>query len=246
MSIVTFRNVGKTFGSRPVLQDVSLDIEEGQVAALIGPSGAGKSTLLRCVNQLERHSAGEISVDGLVIGTHTRSRDLTALRRRVGMVFQSFNLWPHLSALENVMIGPTSILKTPLSQARRQAEHLLDQVGLAAHMAKYPGQLSGGQQQRVAIARALAMEPRVMLFDEATSALDPEMVQEVLGVMERLAAAGTTMLVVTHEMSFARRVADRIIFMADGQIVEDAMPEDFFSAPREARSRAFLERAHLS
>ncbi|GBQ80628.1 amino acid transporter ATP-binding protein [Gluconacetobacter johannae DSM 13595] len=242
MSIVSFRDVSKTFGSHPVLRNVSLDIEEGQVVAIIGPSGAGKSTLLRCVNQLERHSTGEILIDGTPIGGNQRKRDLIRLRQTVGMVFQSFNLWPHLSALGNVMEGPVTVLKTPVAIARQQAEALLKQVGLADHAAKYPGQLSGGQQQRVAIARALAMKPRVMLFDEATSALDPEMVQEVLRVMESLAADGMTMLVVTHEMGFARKVADRVVLMANGQVVEEDAPETFFTNPKEERSRAFLSR----
>ncbi|GBQ29658.1 amino acid ABC transporter ATP-binding protein [Gluconacetobacter azotocaptans] len=242
MSIVSFRDVSKTFGSHPVLRNVSLDIEEGQVVAIIGPSGAGKSTLLRCVNQLERHSTGEILIDGMPIGGNQRNRDLIRLRQTVGMVFQSFNLWPHLSALGNVMEGPVTVLKTPVAVARQQAEALLKQVGLADHAAKYPGQLSGGQQQRVAIARALAMKPRVMLFDEATSALDPEMVQEVLRVMESLAADGMTMLVVTHEMGFARKVADRVVLMANGQVVEEDVPETFFTNPKEERSRAFLSR----
>ena len=241
-NVVSIRGVTKRFGTQAVLRDVSLDVAEGEVVAVIGPSGAGKSTLLRCVNQLERHDAGEIRIDGAAIGGRQRGRALAQLRARVGMVFQSFNLWPHLSALGNVMEGPLTVLHEPRAAARARAEALLAEVGLAEHLHKYPGQLSGGQQQRVAIARALAMRPRVILFDEATSALDPELVGEVLAVMERLAAGGMTMLVVTHEMGFARHVARRVVLMAEGQVVEAAPPADFFANPREERSRAFLAR----
>ncbi|GBR68639.1 amino acid ABC transporter ATP-binding protein [Gluconobacter kanchanaburiensis] len=243
MTVVSFKNVSKSFGARQVLTDITFDVPQGQVVSLIGPSGAGKSTLLRCVNQLDRHTSGNISVAGQQISPSCRQRDLMRLRRHVGMVFQSFNLWPHLSAIGNVMEGPMTVLRRPRGQAREQAEALLEQVGLSAHLDKYPGQLSGGQQQRVAIARALAMEPEVMLFDEATSALDPEMVQEVLGVMEKLAGSGMTMLIVTHEMAFARRIGHRVLFMVDGQIVEDEEPASFFASPATERGRAFLSRA---
>ena len=240
MSVVSFQGVSKSFGSHRVLNEVSFDVAEGEVVAIIGPSGAGKSTLLRCVNQLERHDAGRILIDGAAIGGGQKMRELARLRRRVGMVFQSFNLWPHLSALGNVMEGPAVVLKMERAAAQAQAEALLAEVGLAAHRHKFPAQLSGGQQQRVAIARALAMQPRVMLFDEATSALDPELVGEVLAVMEKLAANGMTMLVVTHEMGFASRVAHRVVLMAEGQVVEQGTPAGFFANPREERSRAFL------
>ena len=240
MSVVSFQRVGKRFGDHQVLRDVSLDIEEGELVAVIGPSGAGKSTLLRCVNQLEQHDSGRILIDGEPIGAGQRVRDLARLRQRVGMVFQSFNLWPHLSAIGNVMEGPRQVLKLPRAEAEARAAALLERVGLSAHAGKYPAQLSGGQQQRVAIARALAMQPRVMLFDEATSALDPELVGEVLAVMTQLAAEGMTMIVVTHEMGFAREVAHRVVLMAEGQVVEQGEPHAFFAAPREARSRAFL------
>ncbi|PZP45726.1 MAG: glutamine ABC transporter ATP-binding protein [Azospirillum brasilense] len=240
MSVVSFDRVGKHFGANQVLRDVSLDVAEGEVVAIIGPSGAGKSTLLRCVNQLERHDSGIIRIDGEPIGGRQPMRALARLRRRVGMVFQSFNLWPHLSALGNVAEGPRRVLKLDRAEAEGRAEALLARVGLASHAAKYPGQLSGGQQQRVAIARALAMQPRVMLFDEATSALDPELVGEVLSVMTQLAAEGMTMLVVTHEMGFAREVAHRVVLMAEGQVVEHGRPAEFFDNPKEARSRAFL------
>ncbi|WP_439597655.1 amino acid ABC transporter ATP-binding protein [Falsiroseomonas sp.] len=240
MSVVSFEGVCKRFGTAEVLRDITLDIAEGEVVTVIGPSGAGKSTLLRCVNQLERHDSGRILIDGEPIGRGQRMRDLARLRQRVGMVFQSFNLWPHLSALGNVMEGPRQVLGLPQREAEARAGALLERVGLSAHAAKYPAQLSGGQQQRVAIARALAMQPRVMLFDEATSALDPELVGEVLAVMTQLAAEGMTMIVVTHEMGFAREVAHRVVLMAEGAIVEQGRPAEFFAAPREARSRAFL------
>ena len=240
MGVVSFQGVCKRFGTTQVLRDITLEIEEGEVVAIIGPSGAGKSTLLRCVNQLERHDSGRILIDGEAIGSGQRMRDLARLRTRVGMVFQSFNLWPHLSALGNVMEGPRQVLKLPRAEAEARALSLLDRVGLSAHAGKYPAHLSGGQQQRVAIARALAMQPRVMLFDEATSALDPELVGEVLSVMAKLAAEGMTMIVVTHEMGFAREVAHRVVLMADGAVVEQGHPASFFEAPREARSQAFL------
>ncbi len=240
MSVVAIRGVTKRFGAQTVLDAVDLDVAEGEVVAIIGPSGAGKSTLLRCVNQLERHDEGRIAVDGEDIGPKLPRRELARLRSRVGMVFQSFNLWPHLSATANVTEGPVTVLGVPKAEADERARALLARVGLADHAHKYPAQLSGGQQQRVAIARALAMRPRVMLFDEVTSALDPELVGEVLEVMTALAAERMTMMVVTHEMGFARQVAHRVVFMADGRIVETGTPAAFFDAPRSDRARSFL------
>jgi polar amino acid transport system ATP-binding protein len=248
--VVSIRGLSKRFGDRTVVADVDLDVMEGEVVACIGPSGAGKSTLLRCVNQLEAHDVGELRIDGELVGPQevggvrkpASVRSLAALRARVGMVFQSFNLWPHLSALGNVMEGPVTVLKLPKAEAKARAEALLERVGLAEHAHKFPAQLSGGQQQRVAIARALAMQPRLMLFDEATSALDPELVGDVLAVMTELAREKMTMIVVTHEMGFARHVADRVVFMAEGRIVEVGKPADFFAAPREERARQFLAR----
>jgi ABC-type polar amino acid transport system ATPase subunit len=239
-SIVELKGIHKSYGEVPVLKDVSLSVEEGDIVAIIGPSGAGKSTLLRLVNQLERHQAGELRIEGDLVAPNAGTRTLAALRAKVGMVFQSFNLWPHLSAVENVMEGPRIVHRVPKAAAEERAMRLLERVGLAAHASKYPGQLSGGQQQRVAIARALAMEPRVMLFDEATSALDPVLVNEVLDVMTQLAAERMTMLVVTHEMRFARKVADRIVFMAGGEILEVAPPEQFFTRPRHPAAQAFV------
>mgnify|MGYP001809578057 CR=1 FL=1 len=242
MAVVSIRGVAKRFGPNTVLADIDLDVAEGEVLAIVGPSGAGKSTLLRCVNQLERHDAGTIAIDGEEIGPRRSTRDLARLRSRVGMVFQSFNLWPHLTATGNVAEGPTTVLGLPRAQAEERARALLDRVGLADHAHKYPAQLSGGQQQRVAIARALAMRPRVMLFDEATSALDPELVGEVLDVMAGLALEGMTMIVVTHEMGFARKVAKRVVFMADARVVEIAPPAAFFDAPATERAKSFLAR----
>lgn len=240
--IVEFVGVTKRFGAATVLKNVDMRVAEGEVVAFVGPSGAGKSTLLRLVNQLERHQEGTVSVDGARIDPDAGASQLQGLRTKVGMVFQNFNLWPHLSALENVTEGPRTVLKLDRATAELRAVDLLAQVGLADFRAKYPAQLSGGQQQRVAIARALAMQPRVMLFDEATSALDPELVGEVLDVMAKLADQRMTMLVVTHEMGFARQVADRVVFMVGGEIVETAPPERFFGAPQNARTQAFLSR----
>lgn len=240
--IVEFVGVTKRFGAASVLKNVDLRVAEGEVVAFVGPSGAGKSTLLRLVNQLERHQEGTVSVDGVRIDPNASASQLQGLRTKVGMVFQNFNLWPHLSALENVTEGPRTVLKLDRTTAERRGAELLAQVGLGDFQAKYPAQLSGGQQQRVAIARALAMQPRVMLFDEATSALDPELVGEVLDVMAKLAAQRMTMLVVTHEMGFAREVADRVVFMVGGEIVETAPPDRFFTAPQNARTQTFLSR----
>jgi glutamate transport system ATP-binding protein len=240
--IIELKSVEKRYGDVTVLKSIDLTVHEGEVIGLIGPSGAGKSTLLRIVNQLERHQAGDLLVDGERIEPGWSNRRLAKLRAKVGIVFQNFNLWQHLSALENVALGPRLVLNLGKAEALERAHALLARVGLKDHSAKYPNQLSGGQQQRVAIARALAMQPRVMLFDEATSALDPTLVGEVLDVMAQLAAEKMTMLVVTHEMRFARQAASRIAFMADGMILENEPPETFFTAPRHPRAQDFLAR----
>jgi ABC-type polar amino acid transport system ATPase subunit len=234
------RGLGKRFGANEVLRDIDLDVAAGERLVVIGPSGSGKSTLLRCVNALETPSAGSVSVDGQPVD-YRRGRGLAQMRARVGMVFQRFNLFPHKTALENVLLGPQVVGGRPAAQARALARELLVRVGLADKCDAYPATLSGGQQ-RVAIARALAMQPALMLFDEPTSALDPELVGEVLAVMRDLAQAGLTMLVVTHEMDFAREVADRVLFMDAGRIVEQGPPQQLFGAPREERTRAFLAR----
>jgi len=238
-AIIELDRIDKHYGSAHVLKGVSLSVAEGEIVALIGPSGAGKSSLLRVVNQLERHQGGELRIAGERVAAGSAA-SLAALRRQVGMVFQSFNLWPHLSAIRNVMEGPRTVLRLPAAEAHDRALALLERVGLAEHRDKYPAQLSGGQQQRVAIARALAMQPKVMLFDEPTSALDPTLVQDVLDVMTALAADRMTMLVVTHEMRFAREVADRIVFMAGGQILEVAPPATFFDAPVHPLAQRFV------
>ncbi|MGH8461965.1 MAG: amino acid ABC transporter ATP-binding protein [Stenotrophobium sp.] len=222
------------------LNNVSLEVRKGEVLCIVGPSGSGKSTLLRALNALETITAGEIFIDGEAL--HDHRTDLNRLRTHVGRVFQQFNLFPHMTALQNVMLAPRTVLRLPEHEARERASHLLEKVGLADKSGSYPAQLSGGQQQRVAIARALAMQPRLMLFDEPTSALDPEMVGEVLEVMQQLAAEGMTMCVVTHEMDFARAVAHRMLFMDAGEIVCQAPPADFFGAPRNERLKNFLMR----
>jgi polar amino acid transport system ATP-binding protein len=229
----------KNFGSVQALQGVSITVKKGEVVLIIGPSGSGKSTLLRSVNRLERLDSGRILIDGESV-TDSDS-DIRHIREEVGMVFQSFNLFPHLSVLDNITLGPLCVLKKNKDEAVDTARRLLEKVGLSDKEKAWPEQLSGGQQQRVAIARALAMNPKVMLFDEPTSALDPEMIKEVLDVMTELAREGMTMLVVSHEMGFARAAAHRIIFMDAGQIVEEAPPETFFTSPREERTRKFLE-----
>ncbi|WP_281399316.1 amino acid ABC transporter ATP-binding protein [Streptomyces himalayensis] len=234
------RGVNKHFGALHVLADIDLDVSAGEVVVVIGPSGSGKSTLCRTINRLETIGSGSITLDGRELPSE--GRELAALRADVGMVFQSFNLYAHKTVLENVMLGPVKVRRMPRARAQQRALKLLDRVGVAAQAHKYPVQLSGGQQQRVAIARALAMEPKVLLFDEPTSALDPEMVNEVLDVMTSLAREGMTMVVVTHEMGFARSAADRVVFMADGRIVEEALPHDFFSAPKSERARDFLSK----
>ena len=237
-SLIEIRGLHKFYGTFEALRGIDLDIGTGEVVVVVGPSGSGKSTLIRCINLLEDYQRGEVRVEGEKV---VRGPALAKVRAEVGMVFQSFNLFPHLSALANVALGPLRVRHMPRPAANERARALLERVGLAAHADKFPAQLSGGQQQRVAIARALAMEPKVLLFDEPTSALDPEMVGEVLDVMQNLARTGVTMVIVTHEMGFARRVANRIVFMEGGQVVEQAPPEQFFSAPREPRTRAFLQ-----
>jgi general L-amino acid transport system ATP-binding protein len=220
------------------LRGVNLTVRQGEVVVIMGPSGSGKSTFIRTFNALEEFQQGSIVVDGLELSNDLRQID--AIRREVGMVFQQFNLFPHLTVLENLTLAPVLVRRRPRAAVERQALQLLERVGIHEQARKYPGQLSGGQQQRVAIARALCMEPRLMLFDEPTSALDPEMVQEVLAVMRELAAEGTTMVVVTHELRFARQVASRVVLMAEGQVVEEAPPEQFFTNPQHERSRQFL------
>ncbi len=231
--------LGKSFGSFRALSDISLTVERGERVVVCGPSGSGKSTLIRCFNALEIHDEGRLIVDGIEL--FEDSREVDALRQHVGMVFQQFNLFPHLTVLENLTIGPVKVRGVGRAEADKTARHYLERVHIPEQADKYPSQLSGGQQQRVAIARSLCMEPRVMLFDEPTSALDPEMINEVLEVMVELAQSGMTMVVVTHEMGFARKVADKIVFMDAGEIVETAPPDTLFSAPRTERCRAFLE-----
>ncbi|KAB2902736.1 MAG: amino acid ABC transporter ATP-binding protein [Burkholderiaceae bacterium] len=239
--LIRVENVHKHFGAHHVLRDVSTQFMAGQVTVIVGASGSGKSTLLRTLNRLERHDQGRITVDGIEVGDDHRSLD--ALRREVGMVFQQFNLFAHLSVLDNITLAPRRTRKVPRAEAESRAMELLRRVGLEAHAHKHPFALSGGQQQRVAIARALAMHPRVMLFDEPTSALDPEMVKEVLDVMRELARSGMTMIVVTHEMGFAREVADRVMFFDQGQIAFDAAPAEFFGTGHgNPRIEAFLSR----
>jgi glutamate transport system ATP-binding protein len=238
--MVRIRGLQKSFGDHLVLDGIDLDVDAGEVVVVAGPSGSGKSTLCRCINRLEVADAGEISVAGRPVPSEGRA--LARLRAEVGMVFQQFNLFAHKTVLDNVTLGPIKILGRDAVQARKRALELLDRVGVGVQAAKYPAQLSGGQQQRVAIARSLAMDPKVMLFDEPTSALDPEMINEVLDVMKGLAADGMTMVVVTHEMGFARSAADRVVFMDDGRIVEQAPPAQFFASPRSERARDFLSK----
>ncbi|GAA4842857.1 amino acid ABC transporter ATP-binding protein [Pseudonocardia benzenivorans] len=236
--MVRMSAVEKHFGDLHVLRTINLEVASGQVVVVLGPSGSGKSTLCRTINRLEPIDSGVIEVDGKVLPAE--GRELARLRADVGMVFQSFNLFAHKTILENVALAPTKVRKTPKAEAEKRGMELLERVGIANQRDKYPAQLSGGQQQRAAIARALAMRPKVMLFDEPTSALDPEMVNEVLDVMTGLAKEGMTMLVVTHEMGFARRAAHRVIFMSDGEIVEDSTPDSFFTAPKSDRAKDFL------
>ncbi|SEF50861.1 amino acid ABC transporter ATP-binding protein [Bosea lathyri] len=236
--IIEMKKVNKWYGTFHVLHDVDLQVRRGERIVICGPSGSGKSTLIRCLNQLEEHQQGEIVVDGVTLNAHMPRIDV--VRREIGMVFQSFNLFPHLTALENCMLAPMKVRGLSREEAERIARTYLERVHIPEQAGKFPVQLSGGQQQRVAIARSLCMNPKIMLFDEATSALDPEMVNEVLDVMVSLAESGMTMLVVTHEMGFARRVADRVIFMDAGEIVESAPPSQFFANPQNERTRQFL------
>jgi polar amino acid transport system ATP-binding protein len=246
--ILAIRGLTKSFGARAVLRGVDLDVFPGDVVSIIGSSGSGKTTLLRCIDLLEDYQGGEIRLDGELLGfsadgdrrRRLSGRAIARQRARIGMVFQSYNLFPHLTALRNVMLGLTKVRGTPKEEARAIAERWLDRVGLAAHRDHYPSALSGGQQQRVAIARALSMDPRLLLLDEVTSALDPELVQEVLLTIRGLAEAGTTMLIVTHEMRFSRQVSSRVVFMDGGVIVEDGPPEAVFGAPKANRLKAFL------
>jgi glutamate/aspartate transport system ATP-binding protein len=235
-----FQNVSKWYGNFQVLDQCSTQVNKGEVVVVCGPSGSGKSTLIKCANGLEPFQKGSIHMDGLSVGD--AATNLPQLRARIGMVFQHFELFPHLSVTENLTLGQLKVLNRSAEQAREKALGLLERVGLSEHANKFPGQLSGGQQQRVAIARALAMDPVAMLFDEPTSALDPEMVSEVLDVMVQLASEGMTMMVVTHEMGFARKVAHRVIFMDQGKIVEDCTRDEFFGAPRSARAQEFLSK----
>ncbi len=249
-AMVDIRSVHKSFGSLEVLRGIDLEVRSGEVAVVLGPSGSGKSTLLRAINHLEKVDSGWISVGGSLVGYRRqgdrlyelREREILKQRTRIGFVFQNFNLFPHLTVLENIVEAPVSALRRPRKEAVRAAETLLDRVGLADKAAAYPRQLSGGQQQRVAIARALALEPELLLFDEPTSALDPELVGEVLDVIKDLAHQGTTMIVVTHEIGFAREVADTVVFMDGGRIVERGTPAEVLDAPRHERTKAFLSK----
>lgn len=236
--IIICRDVHKWYGDFEALRGINLNVKNGEVIVIIGPSGSGKSTLIRCMNRLEEHQQGQIIVDGIELSHDIRN--IQEIRSEIGMVFQSFNLFPHLTVLENITLAPVHVRRWPREQANEIAMKWLNRVGIREQANKYPGQLSGGQQQRVAIARALAMQPKIMLFDEPTSALDPEMIKEVLDVMRDLADSGYTILAVTHEMSFAREVSDRVIFVSEGQIVEQNPPEVFFTNPSEERTRLFL------
>lgn len=236
--LVVLQGVNKHFGDLHVLRDINLEIGKGEVVVVIGPSGSGKSTLCRTINRLETFESGTITIDGKPLPEE--GKELARLRADVGMVFQSFNLFAHKTILDNVTLGPIKVRRMPKQDAEKRAMELLERVGVAHQAEKFPAQLSGGQQQRVAIARSLAMDPKIMLFDEPTSALDPEMINEVLDVMVNLAREGMTMVVVTHEMGFARKAANRVVFMADGQIVEEADPETFFTAPKSDRAKDFL------
>ena len=237
--VIELRHVEKHYGSLHVLKDINLEVDKGEVLVIIGPSGSGKSTLCRTINRLETIDSGDILIEGKPLPQE--GKELAGMRSELGMVFQQFNLFSHMTILENVTLGPTEVLGASKEEAKRTAMELLGRVGVAEQADKVPAQLSGGQQQRVAIARSLAMHPKAMLFDEPTSALDPEMINEVLDVMVGLAKQGMTMVVVTHEMNFARRVGDRVVFMADGQILEQGAPDEFFDHPRTARAKEFLD-----
>ena len=238
MSIIKTNDVKKWFGDFQALKGISMEVQEGEVLVICGPSGSGKSTFIRCINRLEQHQEGEIIVDGIELTNDLKN--IEAIRSEVGMVFQSFNLFPHLTVLQNVTLAPIWVRKKSRSESEEKAMELLTRVGIPEQASKFPGQLSGGQQQRVAIARALAMEPKIMLFDEPTSALDPEMIKEVLDVMVDLAKGGMTMIVVTHEMGFAKEVADYMIFMDEGMIVEKNTTKEFFANPKSDRTKLFL------
>ncbi|MBL6628945.1 MAG: amino acid ABC transporter ATP-binding protein [Candidatus Actinomarina sp.] len=238
MSIIQTKNVKKWFGDFQALKGISMDVAEGEVLVIAGPSGSGKSTFIRCINRLEQHQEGQIIVDGIELTNDLKN--IEAIRSEVGMVFQSFNLFPHLTVMQNITLAQIWVRKKNRSEAEEKAMELLERVGIPEQAQKFPGQLSGGQQQRVAIARALAMEPKIMLFDEPTSALDPEMIKEVLDVMKELANSGMTMIVVTHEMGFAKEVADRVMLFDDGMLVEENTPEEFFNNPKSDRTKLFL------
>jgi aspartate/glutamate/glutamine transport system ATP-binding protein len=238
--MIVFNQANKFYGDFHVLKDINLTINQGEVVVVIGPSGSGKSTLLRCINHLETISDGTLTVNGISVAD--KKTDINKLRRNIGMVFQHFYLYPHKTVLENITLAPMKVLGQSEKEAKDTAKHYLEKVGILDKAKSYPSQLSGGQQQRVAIARGLAMKPEIMLFDEPTSALDPEMIGEVLDVMKALAREGMTMVVVTHEMGFAREVADRIVFMDEGRILEEAIPAEFYENPREERARLFLSR----
>jgi len=235
---IELRNVGKWYGQFHALKDINLNVKQGERMVLCGPSGSGKSTMIRCVNRLEEYQEGEIIVDGVLLDDSVKN--IAAIRSEVGMVFQQFNLFPHLRVIDNLTLGPIDVRQMPRKEAEDLAMHYLERVKIAEQAMKYPSQLSGGQQQRVAIARALCMGPKIMLFDEPTSALDPEMIKEVLDVMVSLAEEGMTMVCVTHEMAFARNVADTVVFMEDGVIIEAAPPAEFFDSPKSERTRSFL------
>ena len=238
MSIIEAKDVKKWFGDFQALKGISMEIQEGEVLVICGPSGSGKSTFIRCINRLEQHQEGSIIVDGIELTNDIKN--IEAIRSEVGMVFQSFNLFPHLTVLQNITLAPVWVRKKSKSDSEQKAMELLERVGIPEQANKFPGQLSGGQQQRVAIARALAMEPKIMLFDEPTSALDPEMIKEVLDVMKELAKSGMTMIVVTHEMGFAKEVADRVMLFDDGLMVEENTPNEFFDNPKNDRTKLFL------
>lgn len=240
MAMISFQDVNKHYGHFHVLKNINLHIKKGEVVVIIGPSGSGKSTLLRCINQLETVDGGALTVNGVSI--HDKKTDINQVRRNIGMVFQHFHLYPHKTVLQNIMLAPIKVLKQSKEEAKETALYYLKKVGIPDKADAYPSQLSGGQQQRVAIARGLAMKPEIMLFDEPTSALDPEMIGEVLDVMKTLAKEGMTMAVVTHEMGFAKEVADRIVFIDGGSILEEAAPAEFYESPREERARLFLSR----
>ncbi|MGD8262041.1 MAG: amino acid ABC transporter ATP-binding protein [Desulfobacterales bacterium] len=237
--MISFKNVNKWYGELHVLNSIDLEVEKGEVIVVCGPSGSGKSTLIRCINRLEPIQEGELIVDGMAV--HDKKSNMTKIRAEIGFVFQSFNLYPHMTALGNVTIAPIKVRKVPKEEAEKLGRATLTRVGLGERIDHHPAQLSGGQQQRVAIARGLCMQPKIMLFDEPTSALDPEMINEVLDVMRDLAKEGMTMMVVTHEMGFAREVASRVVFMDEGKIIEVAPPNDFFTNPQSERGKAFLQ-----